>query len=96
MTERQQNTTGKGINTVCVNGEVKHITELDIDDSKYEDTDFNDLTLTHFSVDFEQFAGVVDALLPLSPVVSSPMSGKKYHAFMSKDGLAFIKTEADV
>ncbi|EEI1185447.1 hypothetical protein G8G08_004537 [Salmonella enterica subsp. enterica] len=33
-----------------------------IDDSKYEDTDFNDLTLTHFSVDFEQFAGVVDAL----------------------------------
>ncbi|ENN6236919.1 hypothetical protein AB9W54_004303 [Salmonella enterica] len=37
MTERQQNrnvcavgnTTGKGINTVCVNGEVKHITELD-------------------------------------------------------------------
>ncbi|ECQ2015358.1 hypothetical protein FZ143_22175 [Salmonella enterica] len=67
-----------------------------IDDSKYEDTDFNDLTLTHFSVDFEQFAGVVDALLPLSPVVSSPMSGKKYHAFMSKDGQAFIKTEADV
>ncbi|MGY9198165.1 hypothetical protein ACTM9E_25055, partial [Citrobacter freundii] len=39
------------------------------------------------------FPNIVDALLPFTALVRSPLSGKNYHAFL-KDGIAFIKTEA--
>ncbi|MFY7435244.1 hypothetical protein [Enterobacter cloacae complex sp. CDL008] len=66
---------------------------FNISDELYETTDFDELTMEHFDIGFEQFANVVDVLLPLTAVVHSPLSGKNYHAFL-KDGIAFIKTEA--
>ncbi|HAT7566299.1 hypothetical protein I5398_17330 [Citrobacter freundii] len=65
---------------------------FNISDELYETTDFDELTMEHFDVSFEQFANVVDVLLPFAAVVRSPLSGKNYHAFL-KDGIAFIKTE---
>lgn len=66
---------------------------FNISDELYETTDFDELTMEHFDVGFEQFANVVDVLLPFTAVVHSPLSGKNYHAFL-KDGIAFIKAEA--
>lgn len=66
---------------------------FNISDELYETTDFDELTMEHFDISFEQFANVVDVLLPLTAVVHSPLSGKNYHAFF-KDGIAIIKTEA--
>ena len=66
---------------------------FNISDELYETTDFDELTMEHFEISFEQFANVVDVLLPLTAVVHSPLSGKNYHAFL-KNGIALIKTEA--
>ncbi|HBU9965156.1 MULTISPECIES: hypothetical protein [Citrobacter] len=66
---------------------------FNISDDLYETTDFDELAMEHFEVSFEQFANIVDALLPFTALVRSPLSGKNYHAFL-KDGIAFIKTEA--
>lgn len=66
---------------------------LNISDELYEATDFDELTMEYFDIGFEQFANVVDALLPLTAVLHSHLSGKNYHAFL-KNGIAFIKTEA--
>lgn len=66
---------------------------FNISDEKYESTDFDELTMEHFDISFEQFANIVDVLLPLTAVVHSPLSGKNYHAFL-KNGIAFIKSEA--
>ncbi|EOK1143088.1 TPA: hypothetical protein ACS3AC_000971 [Klebsiella pneumoniae] len=63
-----------------------------ISDDDYESTDFDELTYEHFEVSFEQFAGIVDALLPHTPVVNSTMTGKNYHAFL-KGNMAIIKIE---
>ena len=64
-----------------------------ISDDDYEATDFDTLTCEHFEVSFEQFANIVDSLLPYTPVVNSIMTGKNYHAFL-KDNMAINKIEA--
>jgi hypothetical protein len=46
-----------------------------------------------FDIGFEEFSKVISVLLPLTPVVESALTGKKYHAFI-KDGLALVKQEA--
>jgi len=62
------------------------------DEMRNEHFDFDELCYKEFDIGFEEFMGVVAALLPLTPVVQSALTGQMYHAFM-KDGLAFVKQE---
>lgn len=62
------------------------------DEQRNDDFDFDELCYEKFDIGFEEFMGVVSALLPLTPVVQSALTGQMYHAFM-KDGLAFVKQE---
>ncbi|WPC72969.1 hypothetical protein [Vibrio porteresiae] len=61
------------------------------------DEDFDTPLLKKFNIDFEQFSNVAEALLKLTPVLKSPLSGELDHAFVKQvDGgyLAIIKTPA--
>lgn len=62
------------------------------DDQRNDGFDFDDLLYEKFEIGFEEFSKVIKALLPLTPIVESALTGKKYHAFM-KEGLALVKQE---
>lgn len=63
------------------------------DEQRNDDFDFDELCYEKFEIGFEEFMKVIAALLPLTPVVESALTGHKYHAFI-KDGLALVKQEA--
>lgn len=63
------------------------------DEQRNDDFDFDELCYEKFEIGFEEFMKVISALLPLTPVVESALTGTKYHAFI-KDGLALVKQEA--
>lgn len=62
------------------------------DDQRNDGFDFDDLLYEKFEIGFEEFSKVIKALLPLTPIVESALTGNKYHAFM-KEGLALVKQE---
>lgn len=62
------------------------------EDQRNDGFDFDDLLYEKFEIGFEEFSKVIKALLPLTPIVESALTGKKYHAFM-KEGLALVKQE---
>lgn len=62
-------------------------------EQRNDDFDFDELCYEKFEIGFEEFMKIISALLPLTPVVESALTGKKYHAFI-KDGLALVKQEA--
>ncbi|WP_345861253.1 hypothetical protein [Shewanella algae] len=75
------------------------LTEDQTEDIINGDEDFDTPLLEKFNVDFEQFSNVAEALLKLTPVLKSPLSGDLDHAFVKqvKGGyLAIIKTPANV
>lgn len=63
------------------------------DEQRNEGFDFDELLYEKFEIGFEEFSKVISALLPLTPVAESALTGTKYHAFI-KDGLALVKQEA--
>jgi len=63
------------------------------DEQRDEDFDFDELCYEKFEIGFDEFMKIISVLLPLTPVVESALTGKKYHAFI-KDGLALVKQEA--
>ncbi|MEY6762954.1 hypothetical protein AB9B48_14960 [Kluyvera ascorbata] len=63
------------------------------DEQRNDDFDFDELCYEKFEIGFEEFMKIISVLLPLTPVVESALTGKKYHAFV-KDGLALVKQEA--
>ncbi|WP_139538862.1 hypothetical protein [Klebsiella spallanzanii] len=63
------------------------------DEQRNDGFDFDELLYEKFDIGFEEFSKVISALLPLTPVVESALTGKQYHAFI-KDGLALVKQEA--
>jgi len=63
------------------------------DEQRNEDFDFDELCYEKFEIGFEEFMKIISVLLPLTPVVESALTGRKYHAFI-KDGLALVKLEA--
>ncbi len=63
------------------------------DEQRNEDFDFDELCYEKFEIGFDEFMKIISVLLPLTPVVESALTGKKYHAFI-KDGLALVKQEA--
>ncbi|MBT2054921.1 hypothetical protein KKZ69_11580 [Enterobacter hormaechei subsp. hoffmannii] len=63
------------------------------DEQRNEDFDFDELCYEKFEIGFEEFMKIISVLLPLTPVVESALTGRKYHAFI-KDGLALVKQEA--
>ncbi|WP_421550118.1 hypothetical protein [Kluyvera intermedia] len=63
------------------------------DEQRNEDFDFDELCYEKFEIGFEEFMKIISVLLPLTPVVESALTGRKYHAF-TKDGLALVKQEA--
>ncbi|HCH2416250.1 TPA: hypothetical protein NKS14_004568 [Vibrio parahaemolyticus] len=75
------------------------LTEDQTEDIINGDEDFDTPLLEKFNVDFEQFSNVAEALLKLTPVLKSPLSGDLDHAFVKQvEGgyLAIIKTPANV
>ena len=56
-----------------------------IDDEVNGDEDFNTPLYEHFNVDFEQFMAVAEALLELTPLVQSPLTGDCSHAFVKHE-----------
>ena len=63
------------------------------DEQRNEDFDFDELCYEKFEIGFDEFMKIISVLLPLTPVVESALTGKKYHAFI-KDGQALVKQEA--
>lgn len=63
------------------------------DEQRNDDFDFDGLCYEKFEIGFEEFMKIISALLPLTPIVESALTGQKYHAFI-KDGLALVKREA--
>ena len=63
------------------------------DEQRNDDFDFDELCYEKFEIGFEEFMKIISVLLPLTPIVESALTGKKYHAFI-KDGLALVKQEA--
>ncbi len=56
--------------------------------------DIDDVLYEAYEISFEQYQKIVADLLPFTPLVSSPMSGKNYHAFVdTKEQRAIIKLE---
>ena len=47
---------------------------------------FDDLLFEKLGVDFEQFTGVAEALLPLTPTVQNSFTKDTYHAFVRQFG----------
>ena len=69
-------------------------TDAVINDSE----DFDTPLFEKFGVDFEQFSKVAEALLPLTPVLKSPLTDDRNHAFVRQvEGgyIAIIRTPAE-
>lgn len=62
-------------------GAVLGMTEDQIEVILDDDEDFDSPLMKKFGVDLEQFTKIAEALLPLTPVVSSELSKQFYHAF---------------
>ena len=74
-----------------------HLLGIDINED-YDYEAVEDWLAEKFGVDFHAFAGAVDLLLPMTPVLQSPLSRRRYHALGYMDGSAYvaiIKREAD-
>lgn len=68
-------------------------TDLIIDEGE----DFDTPLLEKFGVDFEQFSKVAMSLLPLTPILESPLTHSLEHAFVrqAKSGyIAIIQTKS--
>ena len=63
-----------------------------------DDEDFDSPLIEKFGVDLDMFGEIASALLPLTPTVNSPLSGKVYHAFVRQLGegeyIAIVKQDA--
>ncbi|CRL45662.1 hypothetical protein SGGMMB4_03616 [Sodalis glossinidius str. 'morsitans'] len=53
-----------------------------------------DVYFDKFDISFGDFVHVASQLLPLTPIVKSPLSKTCYHAFIH-NGTAFVKMEAE-
>ncbi|WP_084790292.1 hypothetical protein [Candidatus Sodalis sp. SoCistrobi] len=67
-----------------------------ISDEQREEADFDieDVCFDKFDISFGDFVHVASQLLPLTPVVESPLSKTRYHAFIH-NGTAFVKMKAE-
>lgn len=76
------------------------LTEEQTDEIINDDEDFDTPLMEKFGVDLEQFGEIANALLPLTPVVSSPLTKVNYHAFVRHLGegvmLAVVKQKAAI
>ncbi|MBO2552630.1 hypothetical protein I6M38_11630 [Shewanella algae] len=74
------------------------LTEEQTDEIIDGDEDFDTPLIEKFGVDLEQFGDIANALLPLTPLVSSPLTNVSYHAFVRQLGdgnfLAIVKQKA--
>lgn len=69
---------------------------LGIPDGPEDDDDVDDLLMERFGVDLEQFAVVVEALLPLCMVARGALSDQVYHGFADReDNLWLVKKPYD-
>ena len=66
---------------------------FDLTDEQAEDADLDDLIFDKFGVEFEQFAAIVDALIPYTIPAKAALSGKVYQGFV-KDGAFIVKKPA--
>lgn len=57
------------------------------------DAPAEDGLIDKYGIDFDEFHKLIEALLPLTPVLTSPLTKTRYHCFI-KEGTALVKTEA--
>ncbi|MCY9861307.1 hypothetical protein OTK49_02100 [Vibrio coralliirubri] len=63
-----------------------------------ESCDIDDFTNETFGVDFADFAKIAKGLIKLTPIMTSPMSEKKFHNFVRPvDGgyIAIVQSEVE-
>ncbi|MFP8968550.1 hypothetical protein ACKC9G_18355 [Pokkaliibacter sp. CJK22405] len=74
------------------------LTEEQTDAIFEDDEDFDSPLIEKFGIDFDQFCNVVEALLPLTPTLQSPLTDAVYHAFVRQLGAgdcrAIVKMKA--
>ncbi|WP_345995516.1 hypothetical protein [Sodalis praecaptivus] len=63
------------------------------DQREEPDFDIEDVCFDKFDISFGDFVHIASQLLPLTPVVESPLSKTRYHAFIH-NGTAFVKMKA--
>lgn len=79
-------------------GAVLGLSEEQTEEIINDDEDFDTPLCEKFGVDFDSFCSVAEALLKLTPVLKSPLSGELDHAFVRQlEGgyLAIIKSPAE-
>ncbi|CRL46240.1 hypothetical protein SGGMMB4_04689 [Sodalis glossinidius str. 'morsitans'] len=67
-----------------------------ISDEQRERSDFNieNVCFDEFNISFCHFVYIASQLLPLTPIVKSPLSKTRHHAFIH-NGTAFVKMKAE-
>ena len=58
------------------------LTDDETDEVIDTDEDFDTPLLEKFGIDLDTFGNVAEALLPLTPMISSPLTKTVYHAFV--------------
>ncbi len=59
-----------------------------------DDVDVDEYIYDNFGVEFDSFVKIIETLMPLIVMGQSPLTQKVYKGF-GKDGVFFIKQEAD-
>lgn len=67
-----------------------------ISNKRREEADFDieDVCFDKFDISFGDVVRVASQLLPLTPIVESPLSKTRYHAFIH-NGTAFVKMKVE-
>ncbi|HFS8442622.1 TPA: hypothetical protein ACH2LO_000654 [Vibrio cholerae] len=78
-------------------GAVLGLTDDETDDVIDTNEDFDTPLLEKFGIDLDTFGNVAEALLPLTPMISSPLTKTVYHAFVrhlgNGDCMAICKSQ---
>ncbi|MCA3987793.1 hypothetical protein JKP12_18160 [Vibrio vulnificus] len=81
-------------------GAVLGLTDDETDEVIDTDEDFDTPLLEKFGIDLDTFGNVAEALLPLTPMISSPLTKTVYHAFVRQlsngDCLAICKCKVEL
>ncbi|MDO4644065.1 MAG: hypothetical protein Q4A74_09515 [Cardiobacteriaceae bacterium] len=81
---------------VCGDDEETAIKRINQNHDENEDFvwDLETILEKKYGLTFFQFCDLIEALLPMTPLAESPLTGTKYHAFLDKEGFSVIKVEA--
>jgi hypothetical protein len=67
------------------------ITALDLPKQSSDLSELEEALTNRYEMSFEAFRCIADLLIQFTPVVESPLTGEKFHAFIDNDGIAIAK-----